>query len=346
MRRIVRYIKRKIRIALSSCGNMKSYYEIAKECERVEKESNSLKQRIRYRKRILKYARKVSAKPFSLEKENENKEIWEKINSGELNERFYDEVSYIKKNNRLMLYPYRFCEQYSISEIDVFDDEYRDLCYVIHNGRKLFFPKDTHSEVAKKYYQLIMEQDFESPHRYFMGDIPVCDVFVDVGGAEGIISLDAIDKAKEIYVLECSNSWIEALNATFSDNLDKVHIIKKYAGSFNDSYSTITIDELLKKYKNKKIVVKMDIEGMEQDALRGARNVMRENECLFSCATYHTNTAYDEIKDFFKTNNYTYETTKNWMLFIYGNMTLANGKYQRIKFPYFRHGIIRGKNFE
>lgn len=37
------------------------------------------------------------------------------------------------------------------------------------------------------------------------------------------------------------------------------------------------------------------------------------------------------------------ECDEKRMLFIYGNMTLSNGKYQRIQFPYFRHGIIRGE---
>lgn len=340
--KLYKYFSRKINGALHSVGSMQKYYKIVKQCEEKLNDSNSLDEKKYYRNRVLKYAGLVSARPFALEKARENEEIWQAIRDGKLDGKYSAEVDYIKKKGKLMLYPYSFCEQYSVAPEDIFDDSERKLNYVFYKGKKLFFPWESHELIAGKYLQLIMEQDAESPHRYFDGEVPECDVFVDVGSAEGIISLDAIEKAKEIYLLECDEKWIEALEATFEEYADKVHIVRKYAGSFSDEKTT-TLDDLLDRYKNKKIVIKMDIEGMETDALMGAQKVMRDNECVFSCATYHTNTAFEEIESFFKKNDYVSSTTEKWMLFIYGNMTLANGKYQRIQFPYFRHGIIRGE---
>lgn len=324
-------------------GTMESYYKISEWCEKKEREiQDDDKRKKKYRRIILIYSKLVSGKPFHTVKESENEEIWEAINSGKLEKDYAKEISYIKRKNQLMLYPYEFMENYSVSEKQVFSCNDCNLCYVFHNGKKLYFPKEEHTAIADKYLQLIAEQDKNSPHRYFQDSIPKCDVFVDVGSAEGIISLDAVENVGEIYLLECSRQWIKALEATFSAYKDKVHIIRKFAGSYDDE-NTITLDSLLSKYRNKKIVIKMDIEGMELDALKGSKKIMIENDCLFSCTTYHTNSAFEELKEFFENNDYLCKSTTNYMLFIYGYMTLCNGKYQRMKYPYFRHGLIRAE---
>ncbi|MBP3275202.1 MAG: FkbM family methyltransferase, partial [Butyrivibrio sp.] len=193
-----------------------------------------------------------------------------------------------------------------------------------------------------EYNQLIMEQDPESPHTYFSDacSFNEGDIFVDVGAAEGIISLDVIEKASEIYLIECSESWISALNNTFEDYQDKIHIIPKFAGRTN-SDNSITIDTLLEKYTNKNIFIKMDVEGMELDILKGSVNTLLSNNCKLSCTTYHCHEAEQELSIFFDNLGYNHAPSDRYMLFYFGKMTLDNGKYAHIQSPYFRRALIR-----
>lgn len=329
-------------------GTMRKYYKLSTECSEYENMMDNdsvdfdLEKMKVMRKNLMAYANRA-IRSFYKEKKNENQKIWSAIESGKLDKDFPNEVKYIREKNQLVLFPYDFSEDYHVEESDVFQDDNTSLKYVIHNGSNLYFPTENSRAIADKYYQLIMEQDKQSPHRYFEKESFDCDVFVDVGSAEGIIALNFLNHAKEIYLLECSEKWVEALKQTFrigNSKANNIHIIRKYAGSYDDD-NNIMLDTLLKKYSGKKVVIKMDIEGMEIDALRGTRQTMRRNNCIFSCTTYHTNTAEQELSDFFKQNGYRTKLTDNYMLFIYGAMTLQNGKYQKMKYPFFRHGIIR-----
>ncbi|MCI9152216.1 MAG: FkbM family methyltransferase [Ruminococcus sp.] len=165
-------------------------------------------------------------------------------------------------------------------------------------------------------------------------------IFVDVGSAEGIISLEVAECAEEIYLIEKSQSWITALESTFKDYRDKVHIINKYAGSIT-SKDIVKLDDVLLKYKNENIFIKMDIEGMELEALKGCVGTMSSNNCTFLCAAYHTNTMEEKLLHFFKQYAYEAKVSDGYTLFIYGKMTLQNGMYERMKYPYFRRGLVR-----
>lgn len=253
-----------------------------------------------------------------------------------------EEADYMRRHNKIYVFPYNYTERYDASKVRVFKDETCGLKYVEHHGKKLFFPEWNDEEVQREYNQLILEQDMESPHQYF--DDRCClndgDIFVDVGTAEGIIALDAVDRAAEVYLIECSDNWIRTLKETFKDHMDKVHIIPKYAGASDDD-TTITIDTLLNEYRDRDIFIKMDIEGMEPDALIGAQKTLERNNCHVSCAVYHTNDERDEVMDFFERNGYSSYTSDHYMLFLYCRSLFENGKYERIRPPYFRNGVVR-----
>lgn len=255
---------------------------------------------------------------------------------------YEEEISFLKKHGVLVLYPYDFIYKYDEDTISVYYDDIKDLKYVMHNGKKLFFPPRSDDSIKQEYNQLIMEQDPESPHTYFSDacSFNEGDIFVDVGAAEGIISLDVIEKASEIYLIECSESWISALNNTFEDYQDKIHIIPKFAGRTN-SDNSITIDTLLEKYTNKNIFIKMDVEGMELDILKGSVNTLLSNNCKLSCTTYHCHEAEQELSIFFDNLGYNHAPSDRYMLFYFGKMTLDNGKYAHIQSPYFRRALIR-----
>ncbi len=258
-----------------------------------------------------------------------------------------EEVEYMRKHNKIFVFPYNYTDRYDASKIKVYPDPSNGLKYVLHGDKRLYFPAWSDEMIQREYNQLLLEQDPESPHLYFDEECSFEEggVFVDVGAAEGIISLSILDKADEIYLIECSKSWIRALTATFADYMDKVHIISKYAGAMDDD-ETITIDTMLADYHDRNIFIKMDIEGMEPDTLLGARETLRNNNCHLACAVYHTNTEKDEVIRFFADNNYRAYTSDRYMLFLYCKSLFDNGKYERIKPPYFRNGVVRAVRAE
>ncbi|MBO4266725.1 MAG: FkbM family methyltransferase [Lachnospiraceae bacterium] len=263
------------------------------------------------------------------------------LESDDYDDEYKSEVDYLRSIGRLQMYPYKWTEEYREDEIKVLTNE-TGLKYVDHNGHELHLPPYSDDLAKHEYNQLIMEQDERSPHRYFddICDFEEGDIFVDVGAAEGMISLDVVEKSSEIYLIECSDKWIRALNETFGEYLDKVHIIPKYAGNI-DSGNCITLDSLLSEYSGKRIFIKMDIEGMEMDALQGAITTMKNNHCHVSVAVYHTQSQERDIREFFDNVGYNSYPSDGYVLFIYGRMALSNGKYERIAPPYFRRAIVR-----
>lgn len=257
---------------------------------------------------------------------------------------YQEEISYLRKRGKLELYPYPFIEKYNREVVQVFFDDENQYKYVLHKGKRLYFPPNDDELIRKEYNQLVMEQDEQSPHCYFNETYYVDEdtVFVDVGAAEAIVSLDVVDVVKEVYLIECDPKWVKALNLTFRDYLDKVHIIPKYAG-YIENESTSSIDSILSKYSDQKIFIKMDIEGMELECLESCCDVMSKNQCTFACTTYHTDDAEEQLKRFFERNNYPYEMSRGYMLFYWGRLTMLNGYYKRPVPPYFRKCLIRAK---
>ncbi len=266
----------------------------------------------------------------------------EVVLSGRYDLEYPEETEYMRKRHKVFVFPYNFTDKYDAARIDVYKAA-SGYKYVDHQGKKLYFPDWDDVSVQLEYNQLILEQDPESPHQYFDEECSFEDggIFVDVGAAEGIISLSILERAEEVYLIECTDYWIKALNETFKDYKDKVHIIPKYAGAV-DSMDTVTIDTLLSGYVDKNIFIKMDIEGMEPDVLLGAHRTFMNNNCRVSCAVYHTNDEKDEVMNLLKDYGYRSYSSDNYMLFIYCQSLFENGKYERPIAPYFRKGIVRG----
>ena len=299
---------------------------------------------------VRKYGRLVTVQEWNREKENEMDMLIENIVQGKqkFDDKYQVEIEYCRSKGECMLYPYKFTEKYleHQDEVQVYIEDIgkKHLKYVMHCGKKLYFPNIDSRDIRYQYTQLTMEQDKLSPHVYF-DDAFGGGIFVDVGSAEGIISLEIVEHASEIYLIEGSKYWVRALEATFKDYKNKVHIINKYAGSEN-SKTTIRLDDILSKFINQKIFIKMDIEGMEMEALSGCIETMKNNDCAFSCAAYHTNTMEKRLLSFFGQNGYKAQVSDGYMLFIYGHMTLQNGMYEKMEYPYFRHGLVRANKIK
>ncbi|GHT55931.1 hypothetical protein FACS189451_01260 [Bacteroidia bacterium] len=217
----------------------------------------------------------------------------------------------------LMALPYPFILEYNTMHIDCLFDEQFNIYYIMHSGKKLYFPKIYSKEqVIENYRGLITEQDPRSPHQY------VTDLnrlkgktLLDIGAAEAIFSLSVIELVKHVYIFECEEFWLEALTATFAPWEDKVTIVRKYVSDTNDD-DTITIDRFLEDKNKDNLFLKMDIEGYEQAALRGGSDTLKEaHDIDFSICTYHKKNDAIEIAKILQSYNLEYERTDGYLYF-------------------------------
>ena len=255
--------------------------------------------------------------------------------------KYGEEIKYIKENG-ICYIPY-----YSKNQMEPFEkgiDPVLNLPYVIHKGKRLYFPQSYSLDYCAAMYEgyiskeCLLGNDYieKAPHQYLTESFRVDPntVLVDVGSAEALLSLDSIEVVDKVFLIEADSIWIPALKATFSDYKEKVEIINKYV-SGKDSESTITLKSILKnENKNKNIFIKMDIEGAEIEAIEGSKDFLSHmsNIKIASC-TYHNQGDAEALESLYKEMGYKYEYSDGYMLF-------PVDKNQSP--PFFRHGVIRG----
>lgn len=253
--------------------------------------------------------------------------------SGKLSE-YKTEVGFTLING-INMFPYpQLCRKQKDSiECEVCFDAQADMYYVLHNSKKLYFPKGKTTEwITKQYKQLVLEQKKGCPHKYWDStNAPILgDIFIDVGAAEGICALDYVTICEKVILIESNDEWIEALEMTFSNYKDKVSIVNKLCSDHDDE-EFITLDTIVKDIKGKNFVVKMDVEGAEVEVLRGA-NCLLERNTKFAVCTYHNINDATAISEIFKKFDYNIQ-------FSDGVMLLPLDSDQEV--PYFRKGVLR-----
>lgn len=216
-------------------------------------------------------------------------------------------------------------------------DENKQLYYIWFEGKRLYLKRDycfTLMDGRRYVSDLWQEQDINSPHLYEENDITVeeGDVLVDAGACEGNFSLHNIDKVSKVYLIECDSDWMEALKATFEPYKDKVVFCNKFL-SDRDMNRTVTLNSLLKEPAN---FIKMDIEGEEVKALKGANKVFANSaniKCSICC--YHKHGDEEKIRNILQEYGLEITTSKGYMLFLWDDEIWKN--------PELRRGIIRGR---
>ena len=215
----------------------------------------------------------------------------------------------------LTSYPYPYMLEYKKREIIVEFDISVNLLYVIHNNKRLFFPKSYSKEkVIKDYKSLLIEQDYRAAHRYVESyhELEGKTLF-DIGSAEGIFALDTIEFVKHVYLFECEESWLAPLEATFAPWNKKVTLVKKYVSDKTDE-KNITLDDFMKDKICDNLFFKMDIEGAEIAALNGAINILKRGKNIdLSVCTYHRINDAENISKLLSSIGYSYEFTKGLM---------------------------------
>jgi hypothetical protein len=235
---------------------------------------------------------------------------------------------------------YPFVNEYLFRKVAVFFDNDLSLPYVFHNGKKLYFKKNmAKAKIISLYNTLCTEQDPRSPHSYqFNINYTLVDIAVDAGAAEGIWSLDIIDKVKKIYLFECDDEWIEALQATFLPWKNKVQIVKKFVSNQSDK-KNIRLDDYFLKEGVYPTILKADIEGYEIALTEGSSELLSKHLRHIILCTYHNENDYQNLSAIIQQYNFKIETTNGYMLVIYN----PNGEYYEDDMSQrFRKGLIHG----
>ena len=208
----------------------------------------------------------------------------------------------------------------------VYFDEACDLPYINFKtvdgeSRRMYFPNDYTFQIIddKKFVpNILREQHPTSPHLYTKGKHKVNpgDIVIDAGVCEGNFALRYVDICSKMYLFEPEEMWQEPLRQTFKDYLDKVEIIPKFLSDKTDD-KNITIDDALPDFHGENIFLKMDIEGFEPLALRGAKKILTSNKVKASVCTYHNADDLVRVKGIFQNYGYKTSTSAGYMVFTY-----------------------------
>lgn len=243
-------------------------------------------------------------------------------------ERYQAEIDYLNNHAQLkksvsLVWPYSYVKSYEPKDINVYLDKANGLFYVLQNERKLYYSRkyDTVEAVQWSYNSLVVEQHPSSPHLYLKEGFQVekGDYVVDVGAAEGNFSLDIVETAGKIVIVEAEEHWIEALNATFAPWKDKVEIIHKYISDTNDKHCA-TLESIV----GEKTIdfLKLDVEGAEISILNSSAELLRSKQIKkLAVCTYHKKNDEQIFSKLLDEYGYDISQTPGFMLFVYGKLT-------------------------
>jgi len=230
-----------------------------------------------------------------------------------------DALKYLK-THKYASFPFFWTEKYDTFLPEVHQDPENSRLYVLFEGKKMYFPKRyTETQIIWSLRSIFKEQDSESPHLYLTPEFQVepDSIIIDAGVAEGNFALSVVEKAKRLYLIECEAEWVEALKLTFAPWKEKVIFVEKYM-SDSEGESTVSIDSLLKPVANEKYFIKMDIEGFEQKALAGMKNLVASGNAIkLNVCTYHQPFALKEISEILGDYGFDCQVSKGFVLFFH-----------------------------
>lgn len=268
-----------------------------------------------------------------------SREIWARLNKNKIinaiKQKDMETTKYLLEHG-ISLFPCYGLSDVTDNDVKVMKDVEVGLFYADYKGKRIYLKRKYRSAYrAKRYFNNIMFEQLEkSPHRYLTDDFApeYGDIVLDIGGAEGIFAIDYIDKIAKLYIFECDTQWIDALQITYKDYMDKVVIVDKMVSDYDDD-THITIDSFVKMHnlQNEKLFIKVDAEASERLILKGGASYLSTcKNCSMVICTYHK--ADDENIVRIALSDWKIEASAGYMLYYYD---------YEIKPPYLRKGVLR-----
>ena len=224
-------------------------------------------------------------------------------------------IEYIDRKKELRLLNYDFVNKYRAEMYNAFYDEMCNMYYIPYRGRKMYFPEGWDEKKVLDYFcSVVSEQDVLSPHCYKKKgyEVKKGSMIIDVGAAEGIFSLDNIDSAEKIYLIDADAKWVKALRHTFADDMDKTEIIQGYVGSAPEGNKVVVLDGLISNFQS--VYIKMDIEGCEKEALEGARRIFDiASDMICAICSYHCKDDETSIRQFLSDRGFETDVSRGYM---------------------------------
>lgn len=290
--------------------------------EKLENEIEKLTNQIENQKNLL-FGHNIALK-YLLESTSKGKDI------------LSNELKYIIENG-FSNFPYKQIKK--CGEVISGFDVTKQLPFVEHENKRLYFPQDFSVESATSIYKNFIERECilggnyteKSPHQYQTENFKIerGDVLVDVGCAEALLVLDSIDNVSYAYLIEGDPLWIPALEATFEPYAEKVTIINKYIGLGKND---VSLQKIIEKH-NCGVFIKMDIEGAEVNVLNDVCDFLsKRKNTKIVCCTYHKNNDFEKITSIITKMGYVWECSEGFMLF---------NLYDDPEYPYFKKGVVR-----
>lgn len=251
-----------------------------------------------------------------------------------LSPEIHEGLEYLK-SHKYSPFPYFWTLKYDNLFPEVFRDDIHNCFYVMFEGKRMYFPtRFTEKQVTWIVRGIYKEQDAQSPHLYLTPEFQVDtnSIVVDAGVAEGNFALSVVEKAKKIFLIECETEWMDALRLTFAPWKEKMIFVEKYMSDI-ESESTVSFDSLLKPVADEAYFIKMDIEGFEQKALAGMKNLVASGcKIKMDVCTYHHPNDLQEIEPIIYDYGFKWHVTESFMLY-----------FQNGEEPSFRKVLIRAE---
>ena len=188
--------------------------------------------------------------------------------------------------------------------------------------RRMYYPRGRgflQAEDGKSYvHNVLIEQVPTSPHLYVKDEhkIDEGDVLIDAGVCEGNFALRYVDICAKVYLLEPDRNWFEPLYYSFRDCWSKIEFIPRFVGESTRG-GVVALDDAVNVPLGSKIFLKMDVEGAEPAALRGAKKLLSTNKVKASICSYHNADDIIKIKTIFKDLGYRTSVSAGYMVFIH-----------------------------
>lgn len=257
---------------------------------------------------------------------------------------FKDEVAYCRRHRRLSVFPYKQIRAFP--NVEVHFDSGRKLQYVLHGGKRLYYPSSWgRDSIAFSYTNSVAVEGIlgqgcleKSPHNYIDNRFPVKDgsVVCDFGAAEGLVGLHFAERASRIVIGECDEKWKAPLEATFAPWSKKTIFIAQPLGMGLDAAGGIQpfLEDGMAANANTPFFIKFDIEGAERFAIREASHFFQtRSDVTVACAAYHRQDDAELLEKMFKAWGYTTVFSAGAMLFLLDTLVP----------PFFRRGVLFAK---